>query len=59
MKILLAIFVILIILITPTAVLWWHLFKRMLNGFDVPDGEIEFWEWTERMENDSNSKSPR
>jgi hypothetical protein len=29
-----------------SALIFWHLFKRMLNGFDVPDGEIEFWEST-------------
>ena len=36
----------LIILPVTTILIWWHLFKRMLDGFDVPDGEIEFWEST-------------
>lgn len=36
--------ILIIALPITTAMIWWHLFKRMLNGFDCPDVEIEFWE---------------
>lgn len=32
-----------------------YLIKRLLSDFDVPDGELEFWEWVNR-ENTNESR---
>jgi len=52
-------FLLFIALPITTPIIWWHLFQRMLNGFDVPETDIEFWDETTKKEFWGEDHEPR